>query len=338
MSGNLLEIISAGRSYQLDLLAEELYREKHERVRLTRQQWTLLRYLIENRHKLVYKDDLQNDCWKGAAIGDEAISQAVRGLRRALEDHIDPAFIKTVHGRGYRFIADVAYINPDHTTRASTDLGGVSAERAPERGGSLGAGVQDALDTATLPDLGRVVSSAPVSHFRIITVDGMAITRLIPALTAKMFSIDPTKIAECHISIDYTDAEPFFEDDVSMSYVGLIDKTRVRIPSGYIKLIAQEVRRSSSVTAVPLCTYLRLKHSSVVNNRDFLPLEDFMVDFVYHAPIEDLPQPERLEFLYELLFTPPCNAGHLWGARVDTLSSPQLEAASLIACRMMTCS
>jgi DNA-binding winged helix-turn-helix (wHTH) protein len=106
MSAHHIDITSGGRCYRLDLAGKSLYREKDERVRLSRQQWDLLNYFVENSGTLLSKDQLQENVWNRIAVTDEAISLAVRALRRALKDNKDnPDFIETVHGQGYRFIA-----------------------------------------------------------------------------------------------------------------------------------------------------------------------------------------------------------------------------------------
>ena len=68
----------------------------------------LLAYLVENRGRIVSRDELLTEVWNGAHVCESAIMQAVCGLRRTLGD--DPrrqAFIQTVRGRGYRFTGGV---------------------------------------------------------------------------------------------------------------------------------------------------------------------------------------------------------------------------------------
>jgi DNA-binding winged helix-turn-helix (wHTH) protein len=105
------EITSGDSCFRLDVRTGELLRDNGERVSLTRQQWELLIYFLENPQTLLTKDDLQLNVWKRAVVNDEAVSQAVRALRRALEDDkSEPRFIATIHGRGYQFIANVEQI------------------------------------------------------------------------------------------------------------------------------------------------------------------------------------------------------------------------------------
>ena len=69
---------------------------------------SVLLFLIENRHRLVTKDEIVDAVWKGRIVSDAAISSRIKSARRAIgDDGSDQRFIRTVHGRGFRFIAEV---------------------------------------------------------------------------------------------------------------------------------------------------------------------------------------------------------------------------------------
>lgn len=68
----------------------------------------VLCHLIEERHRLVTKEELIGRFWSGVAVTDDSLVQLVTELRRALgDDPRRPRFIKTVPRAGYRFIAPV---------------------------------------------------------------------------------------------------------------------------------------------------------------------------------------------------------------------------------------
>ena len=68
----------------------------------------LLLYLIRNRHRAVDKDELQDALWPRSIVTETALTRCVMKARRAIGDDADrQAFIKTVHGHGYRFTADM---------------------------------------------------------------------------------------------------------------------------------------------------------------------------------------------------------------------------------------
>lgn len=77
-------------------------------VALSGRYFDALVLLVAEAGQLIGKDRFNDEVWRGAPVSDEALTQCVRALRRALGDKAaDPRFIATVPGHGYRFIADV---------------------------------------------------------------------------------------------------------------------------------------------------------------------------------------------------------------------------------------
>lgn len=73
----------------------------------------LLRVLIEERHRVVSKDELLRRVWRGAAVEEGNLSTYIAKLRTALDDDPQaPRFIRTHHGHGYRFIGAVSGETP----------------------------------------------------------------------------------------------------------------------------------------------------------------------------------------------------------------------------------
>lgn len=68
--------------------------------------------LVRNAGGLVPKDKFMDDVWRGVPVTDEALTQCIRSLRRALDDDATrPSFIETVPKHGYRFIAEVIVVD-----------------------------------------------------------------------------------------------------------------------------------------------------------------------------------------------------------------------------------
>lgn len=69
----------------------------------------LLVFLVERRGDAVHRRDIFDRVWNDVIVSDSALSQAIRTIRRALDDDSrDPRFIRTVSRHGYRFVfADV---------------------------------------------------------------------------------------------------------------------------------------------------------------------------------------------------------------------------------------
>lgn len=77
-------------------------------VRVERRVFNLLLYLVGNRDRLVTKDEILGHVWEGRKVSDGSLTVAMNSLRKAVDDSADvPRVIKTIRGRGYRFIAPV---------------------------------------------------------------------------------------------------------------------------------------------------------------------------------------------------------------------------------------
>ena len=88
----------------------------------------LLVYLLEHRNRVVTRDELLDNLWKGKVVTDAALGARLKDARRAVGDSGDrQAVIKTIHGRGYRFIADVAAVDDDpaagHAAAPGAEIG-----------------------------------------------------------------------------------------------------------------------------------------------------------------------------------------------------------------------
>lgn len=93
--------------FELDLAAYEL-RRNGGRVKLERRPMDLLILLAEKRGELVSRREIVRRVWGQDIFVDieTSVNTAIRKVRRALGDSPEsPAFIETVPGKGYRFIA-----------------------------------------------------------------------------------------------------------------------------------------------------------------------------------------------------------------------------------------
>jgi len=92
---------------EIDLAAGTILRAGEEE-QIRAQTLRVLRYLIENRDRLVSRDEIIRNVWGDAAVSENVVAQSIRDLRKALgDDSRAPAFISTNPGAGYRFIADL---------------------------------------------------------------------------------------------------------------------------------------------------------------------------------------------------------------------------------------
>ncbi|MEM6826478.1 MAG: winged helix-turn-helix domain-containing protein [Pseudomonadota bacterium] len=72
----------------------------------------LLILLVQNRDRLLTKDEIVDQVWDGRIVSDSALSSRIKSARQLIgDDGKQQRFIKTVHGRGFRFVAAVEEID-----------------------------------------------------------------------------------------------------------------------------------------------------------------------------------------------------------------------------------
>lgn len=92
-------------SFMIDLNYKIVFYEG-KRLDLTRTEYNLLQYLIENKNQVVSKEQIYQYVWKEEPFNsDNSVMCQIYNLRKKIED--DPArpkYIQTVWGFGYRFV------------------------------------------------------------------------------------------------------------------------------------------------------------------------------------------------------------------------------------------
>jgi DNA-binding winged helix-turn-helix (wHTH) protein/TolB-like protein/Tfp pilus assembly protein PilF len=98
--------------WRADPAANELSRGA-ETVRVEPKAMEVLMLLAARPGRLVSREELFAAVWRGMVVGDEALTQCIIKLRRALGDNARAAsYIETISKRGYRLIAPVAADEP----------------------------------------------------------------------------------------------------------------------------------------------------------------------------------------------------------------------------------
>ncbi|MGH8137837.1 MAG: winged helix-turn-helix domain-containing tetratricopeptide repeat protein [Steroidobacteraceae bacterium] len=131
--------------FELDLARVEL-RDGGKARSLEPQVFALLALLVENRERLVSKQEIIDKVWDGRIVSDAAVASRAKSVRQALgDDGKSQRFIRTIHGQGYRFVANA---------RASRGTAVVWPGDATETAiiGATGAAIQP-LDRASRPSL-----------------------------------------------------------------------------------------------------------------------------------------------------------------------------------------
>jgi TolB-like protein len=109
----------------LDIERREL-RRGAEPVSLEPQVFDLLVYLVQNRGRVVSKDDLIQGVWRGRIVSDSALTTRLNAARKAVNDSgAAQRVIRTVRRKGVRFIGEVSEdpepAVPSETARAATE-------------------------------------------------------------------------------------------------------------------------------------------------------------------------------------------------------------------------
>jgi hypothetical protein len=90
--------------YSLDAQRYELHRAGHP-VPLRPKPFEVLAYLLTHRDRVVPKDELLEHLWVGRFVGDATLNSCIKEVRRAIGDSgAVPRLLRTVRGRGYRFV------------------------------------------------------------------------------------------------------------------------------------------------------------------------------------------------------------------------------------------
>lgn len=80
----------------------------------------LLVFLVERRHQAVHRRDIFDHVWHDVAVSDAALTQAIRTIRRVLDDDSrEPRFVRTVSRHGYRFVFADVIEEPDEELTAA---------------------------------------------------------------------------------------------------------------------------------------------------------------------------------------------------------------------------
>ena len=94
--------------YSLDTEAYTLTRNGEVRA-VEPQVFDLIVFLIENRARVVTRDELLESLWHGRIVSDSAINARLKQARKALgDDGKKQSMIKTIHRRGYQFVGEVS--------------------------------------------------------------------------------------------------------------------------------------------------------------------------------------------------------------------------------------
>jgi pimeloyl-ACP methyl ester carboxylesterase/DNA-binding winged helix-turn-helix (wHTH) protein len=92
---------------ELDLQRYELRRDGAPR-RVEPQVFDVLALLVRERDRVVAKEEILDSVWGDRFVSESALTSRIKALRSAIgDDGKTQRYVRTVHGRGYQFVADV---------------------------------------------------------------------------------------------------------------------------------------------------------------------------------------------------------------------------------------
>jgi DNA-binding winged helix-turn-helix (wHTH) protein/tetratricopeptide (TPR) repeat protein len=116
----------------IDIGAHDLFRSG-ERVSLEPQVFDVLAYLIEHRERVVPKTELLDEIWGDRFVSESALTSRIKSARRAVGDTgREQRVIRTIHGRGFRFVATVASTTRVDRRPPPASTPGAAADPAPD--------------------------------------------------------------------------------------------------------------------------------------------------------------------------------------------------------------
>jgi DNA-binding winged helix-turn-helix (wHTH) protein/tetratricopeptide (TPR) repeat protein len=118
------------------------------------QVFDVLTYLLRHRERVVPKTELLDQIWGNRFVSESALSSRIKSARRAVGDTgRDQRIIKTVYGRGYRFVADA---NEQPATADPAAKGSTAPEhRALQAVSDVAAGTGAAIQISGGPGSGK---------------------------------------------------------------------------------------------------------------------------------------------------------------------------------------
>ena len=128
------------------------------------QVFDVLAYLLRHRGRVVPKTELLDQIWGNRFVSESALSSRIKSARRAVGDTgRDQRIIKTIYGRGYRFVADVLekprFDGPAHGEEAAVGPAaedtGTPADRVLRAVGDIRAGIGAAIQVGGGPGSGK---------------------------------------------------------------------------------------------------------------------------------------------------------------------------------------
>ena len=92
-----------------------------EEIRVEPQVFDVLAYLVKHRGAVVRKEELLDAIWGDRFVSESALTTRIKAVRQAVgDDGSQQLIIRTVHGKGYEFVAEVEEVEEVEERRTVT--------------------------------------------------------------------------------------------------------------------------------------------------------------------------------------------------------------------------
>jgi TolB-like protein/DNA-binding winged helix-turn-helix (wHTH) protein/Flp pilus assembly protein TadD len=263
-------------TYEVSFQSGEV-RKAGVRIRVQQQPLKLLEVLLEHPGVVVTREELRSRVWPNESFGDfdQAVNIAIAKLRSALGDSAEnPRYIETLPKRGYRFIADVSFVDGDGgiprpesapTDSPGTEPGhqlqgnGLAVPPGTEPGSQLqGAGLAVAPERRLRPT-GRVLMAVAVALSLAILCVLLVRSRAHRPAVIRSLAVLPLENLSGDASQNYFSdgmTDELITDLAQISALRVISRTSVMVYKGARKPLPQ-IARELNVDAVVEGTVLR---------------------------------------------------------------------------------
>jgi TolB-like protein/DNA-binding winged helix-turn-helix (wHTH) protein len=186
--------------FEVDLRAGEL-RKQGLKVKLHGQPFQVLAMLLERPGELVTREEIREKLWPQDTFIDfeHSVNSSIKRLREALgDDAATPRFIETLPRHGYRFIAPVDTLSPNHIPKGNGEAETTFASPPTSETGRHATPVEDVVTSVNSPAKhGDTVSTATAGARRLrvskrwvaATVAGAPVALLAILIALNVFSL-----------------------------------------------------------------------------------------------------------------------------------------------------
>lgn len=223
-------------------------------VLLQRKPYLVLLYLIENRHRMVYRKELLDRFWEGKEVYDQSLSKAVGSIRKVLGDAGGEEFIETRWGLGYRYIGPFVEVSQPLSGTNSPTAGSSQNKSGQEAHPGVAGLAMGGLDAQTLEADSRVSRVRESRRFRFFPIAVMSLLVAALALTTVVLVVrykqHDANLITGPAEVSSMAVLPFTAtgDDVEAQYLGL--ELADLLTANLDRLPDLKVRSSSTVRSI----------------------------------------------------------------------------------------